>query len=129
MALAVPANLDRVFFALSDPTRRSLLERLGIREAAVSELAGPCAMSLPAVSKHVRILEEAGLVSRRVEGRFHYLHANRQALEDAKRWIEKHRSFWETSFDRLEERLECEGGPAAPAHPSAKTTKSKKKKS
>ncbi|MDA0814013.1 MAG: metalloregulator ArsR/SmtB family transcription factor [Verrucomicrobia bacterium] len=126
MALAAPADLDRVFFALSDATRRSLLERLGIREAAVSELAGPCAMSLPAVSKHVRILEEAGLVSRRVEGRFHYLHVNRQPLEDAKRWIEKHRSFWEASFDRLEELLER--GPDAPPHPSPKTTTSKKKK-
>ena len=103
---ASPQSLDRVFSALSDSTRRGLLERLRERESTVCELAEPLAMSLPAVSKHLRVLETAGLLVRRVEGRTHFLKANPEPLAQAAEWIERHRRFWEGSFDRLEKLLE-----------------------
>jgi DNA-binding transcriptional ArsR family regulator len=101
-----PQALDRVFSALSDTTRRGILERLRDRESTVSELAQPVAMSLPAVSKHLRVLEGAGLLLRRVDGRTHFLKANPEPLSQAAEWIERHRRFWEGSFDRLAKLLE-----------------------
>ena len=98
-------DLDDVFAALSDPTRRSILERLGGREAAVSELAEPHNMSLPAVSKHLRVLETAGLIKRRVEGRQHFLRVNPDPFQQAQQWIERQSQFWQGSFDRLAKHL------------------------
>lgn len=106
MSRATKPDLDNAFFALSDPTRRSILERLGAREAMVTELAEPHDMSLPAISKHLRVLENAGLLTRRVEGRQHFLRVNPDPLQHMKQWIDKQRVFWEGSFDHLAEHLE-----------------------
>ncbi len=97
--------LDVIFAALADATRRRILEQLGGGEATVSQLAEPHAMSLPAVSKHLRVLEEAGLLERRVEGRVHYLKANPRPMRQAVDWIEHQSRFWQGSFDRLDELL------------------------
>jgi DNA-binding transcriptional ArsR family regulator len=105
---AKPEVLDRVFSALADPTRRALLERLRRGEATVGDLAAPMAMSLPAVSKHLRTLEDAGLLARRVEGRTHTLSFQPEPLTGAMTWIERQRRFWESSLDRLAETLEAD---------------------
>jgi DNA-binding transcriptional ArsR family regulator len=91
-----------VFAALADPTRRAILERLARREARVTEVAAPFRMSLNAVSKHIRVLERAGIVRRRIVGRDHYLAFNRAALLAADRWIEETRSFWNARLDQME---------------------------
>jgi DNA-binding transcriptional ArsR family regulator len=91
--------------ALADPTRRAILQRLSIREARVTELAEPFAMSLNAVSKHIRVLERAELVSRRREGREHILSFNAAPLEEAAEWIERQRTFWTARLDALEDLL------------------------
>ena len=96
-----PLLLDLVFAALSDATRRGLLTRLIEGEATVGALAETLQMSLPAVSKHLRVLEDAGLLKRRIEGRTHYITANPKPLREAVNWIERHRQMWEGSFDRL----------------------------
>lgn len=98
---ADPSRLDTVFAALSDATRRGLLTRLLQGEATVGDLARPLSMSLPAVSKHLRVLENAGLLRRRVAGRVHYITADPAPLRQAVNWIEFHRQMWEGSLDRL----------------------------
>jgi DNA-binding transcriptional ArsR family regulator len=100
------APLDAVFRALSDPTRRSLLARLRKGRTSVGALARPFAMSLPAVSKHLRILESAGLVDREVEGRVHWFALRAARLRWAQRWLEVYRSFWEDTLDALGRHLE-----------------------
>ena len=90
-----PEQLDRLFHALSDRTRRSLLARLARGPAMVTELAAPFAMSLPAVSKHLRVLEAARLVAREVDGRVHRCSLAPAPLRDVERWVEFYRSFWE----------------------------------
>ncbi len=95
------ADLDSAFSALADSTRRALVERLADGEACVTDLAEPFRMSLPAVSKHLRVLEDAGLVRRRVEGRTHFLSLAGEPLGAAAQWLERHRRFWEGSLDRL----------------------------
>ncbi len=100
--------LTATFSALSDPTRRFILEQLSEGEATVGELAAPLDMSLPAVSKHLKVLEEAGLLVRRREGRRHLLTIDPTPLADAREWLEHYRRFWEGSFDRLAEYLEKE---------------------
>jgi DNA-binding transcriptional ArsR family regulator len=100
-----PTLLDRTFAALSDPTRRSILEHLAQGECNVTELARPHQMSLPAVSKHLKVLESAGLVSRQKEGRVHSLKLEAEPMRHAQQWIEEYRRFWEASFDRLEDYL------------------------
>lgn len=97
--------LDHTMLALADPTRRAILERLTSGEARVTDLAAPFAMSLNAVSKHIRILERATLVRRRRAGREHMLSLNPAPLEDAAHWIERQRQFWNTSLDALERAL------------------------
>lgn len=107
--------LDMVFAALADATRRSILERLRQGEATVGELAEPLTMSLPAVSKHLKVLEEVGLLSRRVEGRTHYIKANAEPLEQAVNWMERQREFWNGSFERLEKLFQTIKSPAPPS--------------
>jgi DNA-binding transcriptional ArsR family regulator len=94
--------LDRVFAALSDPTRRRILTRLGGGAVTISDLAAPFQMSLPAVSKHIRALEKAGLIAREVDGRVHRCHLNAAGLNGAAAWIDQHRRFWTQQFDSLE---------------------------
>lgn len=97
--------LDRTFGALSDPTRRRILEQLADGERCVTDLAKPYAISLPAVSKHLRVLESAGLVSRQRNGRVHSLKLEAAPMREAQQWIEDYRRFWESSFDRLDDYL------------------------
>ena len=98
-------DLDATFSALADPTRRAILARLALGETSVMELAKPFAMSLPAVSKHLKVLEQAGLVSRTVQGRVHRLELNAAPLRDAEEWVARYRSFWEARLDALEQFL------------------------
>jgi DNA-binding transcriptional ArsR family regulator len=93
--------LDRTFAALSDPTRRAILARLARGEASVSELAAPFAMSLPAISKHLRVLEQAGLVARTRDGRVHRLRFVAQPLHDAAAWIARYQQFWQDQLEAL----------------------------
>jgi DNA-binding transcriptional ArsR family regulator len=94
-------RLDAVFHALGDPTRRALLRRLTRGPAMVTELARPFAMSLPAVSKHLRVLEDAGLLVREVQGRVHRCTLGPEPLEEAERWIAGYRAFWEHTLGAL----------------------------
>ncbi len=98
--------LDLTFAALSDPTRRGLVRYLAQGERRVTELASPFSMSLPAVSKHLRVLERAGLVSRQRHGREHRIKLNARPMKDATQWMETYRVFWASSLDRLAAYLE-----------------------
>ena len=98
-------QLDGLFAALSDPTRRALLARLRGGEAGVGELAEPFPVSLQAISKHLKVLEETGLVERRIEGRQHRLRLVPGALDPAGDWLEDQRRFWDERFDELERHL------------------------
>ena len=91
--------------ALADPTRRAILARLSLGEATVNELAEPFAMSLPAVSKHLKVLERARLISRSREKQWRPCRLEAKPLEDAAAWIEDYRRYWEESFDRLDDYL------------------------
>jgi DNA-binding transcriptional ArsR family regulator len=94
--------LDSTFAALSDPTRRGILARLARQgETSVSDLAAPYKMSLPAVSKHLRVLEHAGLVSRQKDGRVHRCSLRAEPMKDIAAWIEHYRQFWEAQLDSL----------------------------
>jgi DNA-binding transcriptional ArsR family regulator len=101
-----PGLLDRTFAALADPTRRRILAHLARGDQCVTGLARPYAMSLPAVSKHLRVLEKAGLIRRQRYGRVHQLHLKAAPMKQAVQWIEEYRKFWEGSLDRLAEYLE-----------------------
>jgi DNA-binding transcriptional ArsR family regulator len=103
----MPADsLSTTFAALADPTRRAILARLAMGEASVTELAEPFAMSLPAVSKHLKVLERAGLIARSREAQSRPCQLEARPLKDAVDWIEHYRRFWTESFDRLDEYLE-----------------------
>jgi DNA-binding transcriptional ArsR family regulator len=106
-------HLDHTLIALADPTRRAILQRLSRGEARVTELAQPFDISLNSVSKHIRILERAELVKRRVSGREHFLTFNPAPLESAAEWIERHRTFWTDRLDALEAALRAEDAVAA----------------
>ena len=93
--------LDRTFAALSDPTRRAILNRLARGESTVTELAAPFSISLPAISRHLRVLEQAGLLSRRKAGRIHFCSLAAAPLHDATEWLTSYQRFWETRFDAL----------------------------
>ena len=103
-------TLDRTFSALSDPTRRAMLERLSLGPATVSELAAPTRISLPGALKHVRILEEADLVTSEKRGRTRECRLGPAQLDDATAWIERYRSRWERRLDRLEAVIEKRKG-------------------
>jgi DNA-binding transcriptional ArsR family regulator len=94
--------LNRTFAALADPTRRRILEELARGDRCVTDLARPHEMSLPAVSKHLRVLEKAGLIQRRRRGRVHSLRLNAKPMKAAQAWIETYRRHWEESFSRLD---------------------------
>lgn len=108
-----PTALDQTLLALADPTRRAILHRLADGEARVTELAEPFAMSLNAVSKHIRVLERAGLVERRRSGREHLLSINPKPLDDAAAWIEAQRGAWNARLDSLDALLKAEDRQAA----------------
>lgn len=98
-------SLDRIYGAISHSARRSLLERLSSGTSRVTELAGSFDMSLAAVSKHIRVLEGAGLVRRSITGREHWLSLDASRLEAASDWLDTYRNFWEARLDLLEVRL------------------------
>ena len=95
-----------LFRSLSDPTRRAILERLGAGEATVTELAEPFAISLPAISKHLKVLERAQLITRGRDAQWRPCRLNAKPLEDATGWLDGYRQYWEASFDRLDEHLQ-----------------------
>src|SRR5213594_1806127 len=101
-----PSTLDRTFAALADPTRRRILAHLARGDRCVTHLAKPHAMSLAAVSKHLRVLEKAGLLRRRRYGRVHEMQLDAKPLKQAAQWVEEYRKFWEGSLDRLAAYLE-----------------------
>ncbi len=100
-----PDHLSATFSALADPTRRAILARLSAGEASVNELAAPFDMSLPAVSKHLKVLERAGLISRSRAAQWRPCKLEAGPLEEVWGWVEAYRRFWEQSFDRLDEYL------------------------
>ncbi len=121
-------NLDHTLIALADPTRRAILLRLSRGEARVTELAQPFDISLNSVSKHIRILERAELVRRRVSGREHFLTFNPSPLESATEWMERHRAFWTERLDALEAALSAEDAVAAAKDKSKAQPKPRSKK-
>jgi DNA-binding transcriptional ArsR family regulator len=105
-------ELSRTFAALADPTRRAILARLSTGEASVGDIASPFAMSLPAVSKHLQVLERAGLISRGRAAQWRPATLRAQPLAQASDWIEDYRRFWERSFDALDQHLADLQNPA-----------------
>jgi DNA-binding transcriptional ArsR family regulator len=103
---AQPRHLDVTFAALADPTRRAILARLATGEASVMELAEPFAMSQPAISKHLKVLERAGLISRGRDAQRRPCRLEAQPLAAANEWLENYRRFWEGSFQRLDDLLQ-----------------------
>ncbi|WP_439498482.1 ArsR/SmtB family transcription factor [Bosea sp. (in: a-proteobacteria)] len=99
-------RLDATFAALADPTRRAILARLALGEASVTELTQPFAMSQPAISKHLKMLERAGLISRGRDAQRRPCRLEPQALAEANRWLESYRQFWEGTFQRLDALLD-----------------------
>lgn len=99
-------HLSTTFAALADPTRRALLARLALGETSVSELAEPFDISLPAISKHLKVLERAGLIVRGREAQWRPCRLEAGPLKDANSWLEEYRRFWEQSFDKLDDYLQ-----------------------
>ena len=99
-------DLDHTFSALSDPTRRAIISKLAKGDMPIMELASPFDMSLPAVSKHIRVLEKAGLLILRKQGRVHYCHLNARPLCDAAKWLAFYQQFWGAKLDSLANFLE-----------------------
>jgi DNA-binding transcriptional ArsR family regulator len=111
-----PTVLNRTFAALADPTRRRILAHLAHGDRCVTDLARPHAMSLPAISKHLRVLQNAGLIRRRRYGRVHQVKLETKPMQQAVRWIEEYRKFWEGSLDRLADYLEKTSKPSQKKH-------------
>ena len=107
-------HLSSTFSALADPTRRAILARLSKGERSVSELAEPFEMTLPAISKHLKVLEKAGLIQRSREAQYRPCKLNPKPLREAAQWVENYREFWEQSLDRLEDYLATLQGKPAP---------------
>jgi len=99
-------QLSAVFGALADPTRRAILVRLAEGDATVNELAEPFAMTLPAVSKHLKVLERAGLISRGREAQWRPCRLETDSLREASEWVNRYRRFWESSYDKLDAHLQ-----------------------
>ena len=106
----VENRLDATFQALSDPTRRGMLASLALGEKSIGELAEPFRMSFAGASKHVKVLEEAGLIARRKVGRTHLISIDAKPLEEAERWLRQWERFWNASLDRLQALVEAEQG-------------------
>ncbi|MEQ1947105.1 MAG: metalloregulator ArsR/SmtB family transcription factor [Bryobacteraceae bacterium] len=123
-------HLSSTFSALSDPTRRAILARLAVGETSVTELARPFEISMPAVTKHLKVLERAGLISRGREAQWRPCRLEAGPLKDVAGWVEHYRQFWEQSFDRLDEYLrELQTATAAPnASPQKDKQKRRSKK-
>ena len=100
-----PDRLSATFAALADPTRRAILARLALGETSVTELAEPFDMSMPAVSKHLKVLERAGLIARGREAQWRPCRIEPRALKDVDDWLERYRRFWTQSLDRLDDYL------------------------
>ncbi|MBK6604574.1 MAG: winged helix-turn-helix transcriptional regulator [Leptospiraceae bacterium] len=98
-------KLSLTFGALADPTRRAMLARLSRGEASVSELAEPFDMSMPAITKHLKVLEKAGLITRGKDAQWRPCHLKTEPLHEANNWLDQYRKFWEERFDRLDEYL------------------------
>jgi DNA-binding transcriptional ArsR family regulator len=112
--LATPGDLDATFAALADPTRRAILARLASGQASVTELTQPFAMSQPAISKHLKVLERAGLISRGRDAQRRPRRLEPRPLADATQWLERYRRIWEGNYRRLDallEQMKTEGGP------------------
>jgi len=107
------AKLNRVFAALSDPTRRAIVARLARGEANVGELAAPFDMSMPAITKHLKVLERAGLLHREIDGRVHRCRLAAGPMDDAVAWIARHRKFWNQQLDGLAAYLAQSAKPRA----------------
>ena len=120
--------LNATFAALADPTRRAILARLSKGETSVTELAQPFEMSLPAVTKHLKVLERAGLITRSREAQWRPCRLAPKPLKDANAWLERYREFWEGSFDRLEDYLADLQGQKRPAHARKVPTPKKPKR-
>jgi len=101
--MSVTEQLDDTFAALSNPTRRAILARLSESQATVNELAEPFDMSLPAISKHIKVLEKAGLITRGQQAQFRPCTLNPEPLEAVASWAEQYRHIWEARFDRMDE--------------------------
>jgi DNA-binding transcriptional ArsR family regulator len=99
------APLDRIFAAISDPTRRAILGRLAQGETSIKELAAPFALSLPAITKHLSVLEQAGLMARRKQGRTHYCRLEAQPLGEAAAWLAFYQKFWDAQLQSLDDYL------------------------
>ena len=117
------AQLDAVFHALADGTRRRLVAGLARGPVSVGELAAPFEISLPAVSKHLDVLERAGLIRRERDGRFLRCHLSAEPLDDARAFIDEYRSFWQTSLDQLAEYVEAPSQASLAAPPRKKGKK------
>ncbi len=117
-------NLDATFAALADPTRRAILARLARGEATVQDLAQPFAMSLPAISKHLKVLERAGLIARSREAQWRPCRIEPRALKDVDHWLDHYRRFFDQSFDRLDSYLKTLQAKT----PQAKTPTAKEKR-
>ena len=101
-------QLDATFAALADSTRRAIVARLATGDATVNELAAPFDLTLPGISKHLKVLERARLIQRRKDGSFHYLRLNPEALQSAEQWLRHYRQFWQPRLDALKQLLEQE---------------------
>jgi DNA-binding transcriptional ArsR family regulator len=119
-------DLDDTLVALADETRRSILQRLAAGEARVTEVAAPYPISLNSVSKHIRILERAGLVRRRVSGRDHFLSLDPAPMDGVAAWVQRERAAWEARLDRLEAALRAEDAIEA-AKRTSRTAKTRRK--
>jgi DNA-binding transcriptional ArsR family regulator len=106
MAMIATKRLDATFAALADPTRRAILARLASGEATVNELAEPFAISQPAISRHLKVLEQAGLISRGIDAQRRPRRLEAEPLAEASAWLENYRRFWEESFERLDSLLD-----------------------
>jgi DNA-binding transcriptional ArsR family regulator len=109
---AVEQRLDATFAALADPTRRAIVARLAGGDATVNELAEPFDLSLPGISKHLKVLERSGLISRRRQAQFRPCHLERPALDAAVDWIEANRRLWSERFDKLDDHLRTLQAPS-----------------
>ena len=123
-----PDRLSRVFAALADPTRREILSRLSSGTRSVSELAEPHDMSLPAISKHLRVLERSGLIARTRDAQWRPCQLQAAPMKEAVDWMEHYRRFWEQSFDRLDAYLQqLQAGQPKEPHADQKKPKQKKR--